>query len=91
MTKFVEKYFAPIIGYEKASLLEDFAMKYEQRKIKDDVLADTVVFDIICNVRTDIADLLKPITRKPTQATIDKRYAKALEKLNAKYGKGGEQ
>ena len=91
MTKFVEKYFAPIIGYGKASLLEDFAMKFEQGKIKDDVVADNIVVDIVYGVRTDLTDLLKPITRKPTQATIDKRYAKALEKLNAKYGKGGEQ
>lgn len=91
MTKFVEKYFAPIIGYGKASLLEDFAMKFEQGKIKDDVVTDNIVVDIVYGVRTDLSDLLKPITRKPTQATIDKRYAKALEKLNAKYGKGGEQ
>lgn len=89
MTKFVEKYFAPIIGDEKASLLEDFAMKCEQGKIKDDVVTDNIVVDIVYGVRTDLVDLLKPITRKPTQATIDKRYAKALAKLNEKYGKGG--
>lgn len=89
MTKFVEKYFAPIIGDEKASLLEDFAMKFEQGKIKDDVATDNIVVDIVYGVRTDLTDLLKPITRKPTQATIDKRYAKALAKLNEKYGKGG--
>lgn len=89
MTKFVEKYFAPIIGSEKATVLEDFAMKFEQGKIKDDVVTDNIVVDIIYGTRTDFTDLLKPVTRKPTQATIDKRYAKALAKLNEKYGKGG--
>ena len=89
MTKFVEKYFAPIIGDEKATLLEDFAMKFEQSKIKDDVVTGNIVVDIVYGVRTDLTDLLKPVTRKPTQATIDKRYAKALAKLNEKYGKGG--
>lgn len=89
MTKFVEKYFAPIIGDEKASLLEDFAMKFEQGKIIENAIVDDVVLNIICGNRTDFIDLLKPVTRKPTQATIDKRYAKALAKLNEKYGKGG--
>lgn len=89
MTKFVEKYFAPIIGNEKTTVLEDFAMKFEQGKIKDDVVTDNIVIDIIYGTRTDLTDLLKPVTRKPTQATIDKRYAKALAKLNEKYGKGG--
>lgn len=89
MTKFVEKYFAPIIGDEKATLLEDFAMKLEQGKIKDDVKVENVFYDIVYGTRLDFVDLLKPVTRKPTQATIDKRYAKALAKLNEKYGKGG--
>lgn len=89
MTKFVEKYFAPIIGGEKATLLEDFAMKNEQGKIKNDVILDNVVIDIVMGVRTDLSGLIKPVTRKMSQATIDKRYAKALAKLNEKYGKGG--
>lgn len=91
MTKFVEKYFVPIMGKEEAELLEDFAMKFEQGKIKYGIVTKNIVDEIVYGLRTDLSDLLKPITRKPTQATIDKRYAKALEKLNAKYGKGGEQ
>ena len=44
MTKFVEKYFAPIMGKEEAELLEDFAMKCAIRKMqlshtKEDLLA----------------------------------------------------
>lgn len=89
MTKFVEKYFAPIIGDERAALLEDFVMKFEKDKITEAVAPGAVMVNIISGDRTYIADLLKPITRKPTQATIDKRYAKALAKLNEKYGKGG--
>ena len=91
MTKFVEKYFAPIIGEESASVLEDFVMKYNQGKIIDNAVNEAVIQNIISGNRKDIVDLLKPVTRKPTQATIDKRYNKALEKLNAKYGKGGIQ
>lgn len=89
MTKFVEKYFAPLIGSEKATVLEDFAMKFEKGKIKDDVVTNNIVVDIIYGTRTDFTDLLRPVTRKLTQATIDKRYAKELAKLNKKYGKGG--
>ena len=89
MTKFVEKYFAPIIGNERATLLEDFVMKFEQGKIKDDVKVENTFYDIVYGTRFDLDDLLKPVTRKSTQATIDKRYATALAKLNEKYGKGG--
>ena len=58
MTKFVEKYFAPIIGDEKATLLEDFAMKFEQSKIKDDVVTGNIVVDIVYGVRKDLTDFL---------------------------------
>lgn len=91
MTKFVEKYFVPIFGEEQAKLLEDFARKYQQGKIKDDVNQYEVAFRIAGGYYTDITEFIKPTSRVYTQATIDKRYAKALEKLNAKYGKGGNQ
>lgn len=91
MTKFVEKYFAPVIGYDEAKLLEDFVMKFQQGKIKDGVNQYEVAIRIVEGDCTDITSYIKPTSRVYTQATIDKRYAKALEKLNAKYGKGGVQ
>lgn len=88
MTKFVEKYFVPIIGAERAKLLEDFAMKFNQGKILESILPEIAVMYIVSGDCTDLSAFLKPVVRKPTQATIDKRYAKALAKLNEKYGKG---
>lgn len=89
MTKFVEKYFVPIIGDEKATVLEDFAMKFQQGKIKDGVNQYDVAIRIVNGDCTDISAYVKPTHRVYSQATIDKRYAKALAKLNEKYGKGG--
>ena len=91
MTKFVEKYFAPILGEAEAQLLEDFATKFQQGKIKDDVNQYEVAHRIVGGYCTDITEYIKPTHRVYSQATIDKRYNKALEKLNAKYGKGGNQ
>lgn len=91
MTKFVEKYFVPILGEEEAKLLEDFAMKFQQGKIKDGVNQYEIAYRIAGGYCTDITAYIKPTHRVYTQATIDARYNKALEKLNAKYGKGGNQ
>ena len=91
MTKFVEKYFAPILGETEAQLLEDFATKFQQGKIKDGVNQYDVAIRIVNGDCTDISAYVKPTHRVYSQATIDKRYNKALEKLNAKYNKGGNQ
>ena len=86
MTQYNTKYYAPIFGEEETQSLEKFASLVERGRIKPEVNTKDVAIKIIKGEYTgDFSEMIKP--KQFSEATLEKRYQAALQKLNTKYGK----
>lgn len=86
MTQYNTKYYAPIFGQEATERLEKFASLVERGRIKADVDIKEVALNVVAgNYTGDFSEMIKP--KQFSEATLEKRYQAALQKLNTKYGK----